>query len=529
MGRAMVNRPLECSQFDLASLLTDDRSIGDDRPALAHLETCLECQRRLETMAASDQWWQDCQTHLGSAEPKAGDPQRKPAAAIREHSDTTSFDGDLAEALSPPSHPEMLGRIGRYEVEKVLGRGGMGIVFKAHDSELNRPVAIKVLAPHLAGSGAARQRFGREARAAAAVAHEHVVAIHDVEVSATPPFLVMQYVPGESLQSYVDRQGPLELSDLIRIGLQIAAGLAAAHEQGLIHRDIKPGNIMLENGLGRIVITDFGLARAADDASLTHSGIVAGTPHYMSPEQAHGEQADARCDLFSLGAVLYFMATGHPPFRAEQAMAVLHRICHDRHRPLSQINPKVPDELASVIDRLLEKKPSRRFASASEVQRVLAGVLNELLQPRRWHARRWLRRTTGKPWHLLSATMALVLVALTLVWFFDWQPPARINSHAATEPSSGQAQTSPAFPAEIERTEVVTQLPEFASEVVAIQQSLESLENRPFPETTSPRLLDDPWIENLNSAAQAVITLETSWSAGFDSPLSHESSNGEKQ
>src|SRR4029434_11006785 len=129
----------------------------------------------------------------------------------------------------------------------------------------------------------------------------------------------MQFVPGESLQAYVERQGPLEAGDVVRIGHQIAAGLAAAHAQGLIHRDIKPDKIMLENGLGRVVITDFGLARAADDASLTRSGIVAGTPHYMSPEQARGEQADARCDLFSLGAVMYFMATRPPPFRAAHA------------------------------------------------------------------------------------------------------------------------------------------------------------------------------------------------------------------
>src|ERR1700723_2147872 len=120
--------------------------------------------------------------------------------------------------------------------------------------------------------------------------------------------------------------------------MQAAAGLSAAHAQGVIHRDVKPGNILLENGVERVLLTDFGLARAADDASLTHSGIVAGTPHYMSPEQASGEATDGRSDLFSLGAVLYFMATGHPPFRAEQAMAVLNRICHDRPRPVAQIN-----------------------------------------------------------------------------------------------------------------------------------------------------------------------------------------------
>ena len=191
--------------------------------------------------------------------------------------------------LSPPSHPEMLGQLGRYQIEQVIGAGGMGIVLKGFDTDLNRPVAVKVLAPHLAHSGAARQRFAREARAAAAVVHEHVVAIYNVESEEETPFLVIQYVPGRSLQDRVDQDGPLAAEEILRIGMQAAAGLAAAHAQGVIHRDVKPANILLESGVERALLTDFGLARAADDASLTHSGIVAGTPHYMSPEQARGE------------------------------------------------------------------------------------------------------------------------------------------------------------------------------------------------------------------------------------------------
>ena len=192
----------------------------------------------------------------------------------------------------------------------------MGIVLKGHDSELNRPVAIKMLAAHLAHSGAARQRFAREGSAAAAVVHEHVVAIYNVESDGAVPFLVMQYVPGRSLQSRVDEDGPLAVDEMLRIGVQAAAGLAAAHRQGLVHRDVKPSNILLEDTVERAVLTDFGLARAMDDASLTQTGVVAGTPHYMSPEQATGQPIDHRSDLFSLGSVLYFMAAGRPPFRA---------------------------------------------------------------------------------------------------------------------------------------------------------------------------------------------------------------------
>src|SRR5262249_38595177 len=154
------------------------------------------------------------------------------------------------------------------------------------------------LAPQLATSATARQRFMREARAAAAVSHDHVVTIHAVEETDRVPYLVMQLIDGTSLQEKLDRTGPLGLKEILRIGLQTAAGLAAAHKQGLVHRDIKPANILLENGIERVKITDFGLARAVDDASLTQSGVVTGTPQYMSPEQADGQPVDHRTDLF---------------------------------------------------------------------------------------------------------------------------------------------------------------------------------------------------------------------------------------
>jgi serine/threonine protein kinase len=187
---------------------------------------------------------------------------------------------------------------------------------KGFDPALNRSVAVKVLAPQLAASGAAQARFAREARAAAAVDHEHVMAIHAVDSTGRLPYLVMPLVRGESLQKRIDRIGPLQLREILRIGMQTASGLAAAHAQGLVHRDIKPANVLLEHGVERAKITDFGLARAADDASLTRTGVIAGTPQFMSPEQAAGEPIDHRADLFSLGSVLYAMCTGRPPFRA---------------------------------------------------------------------------------------------------------------------------------------------------------------------------------------------------------------------
>jgi serine/threonine protein kinase len=165
--------------------------------------------------------------------------------------------------------PGSLGRLGHYEVKELIGRGGMGVVLKAFDENLHRVVAVKVMVAQLATSAAARRRFIREARAAAAVSHDHVVTIYAVEEDDRLPYLVMQYVDGTSLQERLDRSGPLPLAEILRIGMQTASGLAAAHAQGLVHRDVKPANILLENGVERVKLTDFGLARAADDASLT--------------------------------------------------------------------------------------------------------------------------------------------------------------------------------------------------------------------------------------------------------------------
>jgi serine/threonine-protein kinase len=239
-------------------------------------------------------------------------------------------------------------------------------------------VAIKVLAPQLAASAAARNRFAREARAAAAVVHENVIAIHTVDSWNGLPYLVMPYIDGRSLQQRVDADGPLTVKEVLRIGMQTALGLAAAHGQGLVHRDVKPSNILLENGVERVKLSDFGLARAVDDASLTQSGVITGTPQYMSPEQARGEAVDHRSDLFGLGSVLYFMCAGHPPFRADSTPAVLRRVSDERPRPLREINADVPAWLARIVERLHAKEPGGRYASATEVAEVLTHHLAEL-------------------------------------------------------------------------------------------------------------------------------------------------------
>jgi serine/threonine protein kinase len=288
---------------------------------------------------------------------------------------------DVLALLAPSHEPGSLGRLDHYEVLAVVGSGGMGVVLKARDTSLQRVVAIKMLAPQLAASGTARKRFVREAQAAAAVRDEHVVSIYAVQGTGPAPYLVMEYIDGVTLEERIKRRGPVELKELLRIGLQIAEGLAAAHKHGLVHRDVKPTNILLENGVERVKITDFGLARAVDDASLTQSGVIAGTPSFMSPEQAEGRQIDQRSDLFSLGSVLYAMCTGHAPFRAPTTMAVLKRVCEDSPRPIRETNPDIPGWLSAIVARLHAKRPEDRFQSAKEVAELLGGRLAQLQQP----------------------------------------------------------------------------------------------------------------------------------------------------
>jgi tRNA A-37 threonylcarbamoyl transferase component Bud32 len=277
--------------------------------------------------------------------------------------------------LAPSSEPGSLGRLDHYEILEVVGRGGTGVVLRARDTKLLRVVALKVLAPQLAASGTARRRFTREARAAAAVRDDHVIAIHAVEDHGPVPYLVMEFIDGRNLAALIRDGGPLEVKEILRIGIQVAGGLAAAHKQGLVHRDVKPANVLLENGVQRVKLTDFGLARAADDASLTQSGLIAGTPLYMSPEQAVGEPIDAHADLFSLGSVLYELCTGRPAFRAASAVAVIRRVCDETPRSIREINPDIPESLCRVIERLHAKNPADRPASATEVADLLAGML----------------------------------------------------------------------------------------------------------------------------------------------------------
>lgn len=284
--------------------------------------------------------------------------------------------------LTPSEKPELLGTLGPYEIMDVIGRGGMGVVLRGLDPKLHRVVAVKVLAPELAANPNARRRFLREARAVASISHPHIVTIHAVDEEQTPYF-VMECIGGQTLQEKLNKSGSLQLAEILRISKQIAEGLSAAHRQGLIHRDIKPSNILLENGVERVKITDFGLARAVDDLTITRTGEVSGTPEYMSPEQARGENVDQRSDLFNLGAVMYAMCTGRSPFRGTSLASVIRKVCDERPRSIREENLEIPDWLIQVVERLLEKNPDERFQSADEVAAVLEECLAHLQHPGR--------------------------------------------------------------------------------------------------------------------------------------------------
>jgi hypothetical protein len=269
-------------------------------------------------------------------------------------------------------------RVGGYVIVGVLGRGGMGVVVEADDETLGRRVALKMMRPDLAADPVARARFLGEARAAAGIAHDHVVPIYHVGEAAGIPFIVMPRLEGETLDSRLAREGTLPAAEVIRVGREAALGLAAAHRRGLIHRDVKPTNLWLEGPAGRVKVLDFGLAKASDASgagdSLTRRGAVLGTPAYMAPEQVAADILDARADLFSLGAVLYTAATGRPPFDGKGIAAILRAVAEHHPPPPDAINPLVPPGLSDLILRLMAKAPADRPASADHVAGALAAL-----------------------------------------------------------------------------------------------------------------------------------------------------------
>ncbi len=418
-----------CQTERLERLLQSRLDRADEQAITVHLDHCPKCREELQRIAGSAAMWKETRCVLKDSSELRSPFSNPPHNAVEESHQW------LSRLLHPSPDPSLLGMLDEYPVQSVIGHGGMGVVMRVWDANLHRPLAIKLLSPMLANNGAARKRFFREAQAVASVVHPNIVPIYTVATDSSLPYIVMPLIGGGNLQQRIEQEGPLSLHEILTFGLQIAEALRAAHSQGLVHRDIKPANILLDDGGHRVMISDFGLARALDDASITASGMIAGTPHYMSPEQARGDTVDARSDIYSLGAVLYAMATGHPPARGETALAVLRRVAEDKPRPIHDLNESMPAWLNRLIGMFLEKSLDNRIVSADVAAELLRGCLAHVRAPSRIPLPRELR--ANRVQIRLAWSIALILSACLLgtagnwTWRY-WSTPSAIETQSSS-------------------------------------------------------------------------------------------------
>ena len=468
----------------LRRLLDDELPDDESSRIEEHLASCSRCRAEIEHLAAQRSWWKETVDVLSTSTARNTSPKAE-QSDLPSPSLEASIDW-IRPLLDHSGHDAgTLGQLDQYEVLEIIGQGGMGVVLRGFDPELNRPVAIKVLSPHLAGVGAARTRFMREAQAAATIVHPSIVPIYSVVTSSRLPYIVMPCINGGNLQQRIDREGPLELAEVLRIGAEVADGLTAAHRQGVIHRDIKPANILIDDGNRRVLISDFGLARALDDATLTISGMIAGTPQYMSPEQARGEMIDARSDLFSLGSLLYALATGRPPYRAESPLAVLRKISDSKPKPIHQVNELIPKWFDEMVAKLMTSDPAKRTASADDAAATLrdgyAHVRNPAVHglPRAARSNRFRKLTFTLPLMASVCAAASILpVTPRLINTFNDAPAMPTGEFLQDQQvlSTGVRSASPKASGES-----IIQLDwtgdEVQSKLASIDQSLEQLEH----------------------------------------------------
>jgi serine/threonine protein kinase/Leucine-rich repeat (LRR) protein len=367
---------------DYQRLIRGELPPSDVERISLHLENCSSCAAAVQTLLGQDTLLSVLRGASSDVVPVGEEvpadlTQRLLALAAQSPASTA----ELAARLAPPQRPDEMGRLAHYRVLKVLGQGGMGVVFLAEDTRLGRTVALKTMKPEIAADPRHRQRFLREARAAAKVEDDHIVPIYDVGEERGVPWLAMPLLKGQSLDELLRRVKVLKPAQAARLGAQVARGLAAAHAAGLIHRDVKPANIWVEpEGGGRAKLLDFGLAR--DDSpqrepgqeQLTRSGALVGTPAFMAPEQAQGRPLDARADLFGLGCVLYRMVTGRLPFRGQGMIGTLFALVTETPPAAHEVSPDVPRPLSALIMNLLAKDRSDRPQSAAAVAAALEAM-----------------------------------------------------------------------------------------------------------------------------------------------------------
>ena len=427
----MVNCP---SELLLQQLLEGSLPAEDSQTVSDHLRACPACQNALDSKIESPllRNWTPTARRGALDQPDAPMLVALLHDLQRNAPPTNPHDAQPAPArrsmpfLAPSPVPGELGMLGHYHIQGEIGRGGMGIVLRAWDEKLKRCVAIKIVRPEL-DDAASRQRLVREAQAAASFRHDHAVTVHAVVDSAdAPPYLVMEHVSGPTLATLLQERHFLPAAEAVELLVGIADALAEAHKAGLIHRDVKPTNILLDQTTGRAKLTDFGLARTQDTAILTRTSIVAGTPAYMSPEQAKGSKdLDRKTDVYSLGMTLYELLTGELPFHGAVHL-VLRQVIHEEPRPPRQLNDNIPRDLETICLKALAKEPGQRYQSASllgdDLRRWNRGE-TILARPagRVEKVRRWCRRNprvallTGSIFTLLLAIgVGASLVALRL-------------------------------------------------------------------------------------------------------------------
>ena len=374
----------------LAALLEGSLPPEAEQEITQHLSECELCQKALDSLSSPREFSAGVSNRLRSTTPSpakleavlsaeesrvpTGEPLLPTTGGLHNEDDAYA---DVLAALGAT----LPCSVGGYELTEFVGRGGMGVVFKATDPDLQRTVAIKFLAPDLSRNEDARERFLREARAVAAINHPAIVTIHAVNSSGTLPWLVMEFIAGESLEDRIARVGRLGWKETVRVGHQLASGLHAAHRQGILHRDIKPANVLIDASTKRVKLTDFGLARAADQPGLTQSGVIVGTPQYLAPEVVAEEAIDHRTDLFSLGSVLYRACSGRPAVEGNTVVGLIQRIASCDIRPVHETTDQVPLWLSRVIQRLHSRQPADRYQSAAELAKDLKAQSASTAQP----------------------------------------------------------------------------------------------------------------------------------------------------
>ena len=374
----MTSRSNSCpDKRQLTALLEGMLPPEVDSRLTSHLDSCRACQRTLDALAADVEFTVGVSDRLAQRRENSGrletvltaleDETPAPPPQAKQ---TPQF-ADLLSSLGLPNDSSLPISIDGYELAEFIGRGGMGVVLLANERDLDRPVAIKFLAPIFATDDDARERFFREARAIAAVNHPHIVTVHAVSTIGSLPALVMEYVAGESLQDRIDRNGTLSWKETARVGYHVAQGLHAAHAAGIIHRDIKPANILIDASTHKAKLTDFGLARSAGETSLTQTGLMVGTPAFLAPEVVKEQPVDHRTDLFSLGSVLYAACTGRQPITGKTVVGLLQKIASASIVPADEVESTVPNWLSETIARLHERDPGNRYQSAAELARDL--------------------------------------------------------------------------------------------------------------------------------------------------------------